>query len=235
MIPLRSMLLRTLGVALVLIVSLQLGGCASVKVLPESNVAPSVSSVRPSRLIVGEFDFSDATLSGRARGSRAAARIRGELPLALRKELVKALRPLGFEIMPAVPDRLDTRTAAWLISGKFTRVERGSRFLRLAIGFGSGASKVETTVRIEDLKSRSRKTVASFRTTSFSGGDPGLITSIGGSPLDAVGAAVTLATTTGNGPTDDTRRTARMIAAYVSELLAERGWIDPTLVRRAKK
>ncbi len=231
-----SLTRRSLGFTLALItISLTFGGCASVKVLPQSKVTSAKKALRPQRLIVGRFDFTDGALPRGRRNDAAFVKVQNELSKVLREDLAKALKPLKIEVSEREVAPLTRPQPAWLISGQFARVKEGSRLVRVAIGFGFGASKVETAVKVEDLSLPKSAPVATFRTTSFSGGDPGLILSAGTTPLAAADAALTLVSIIGAGPKDDSKRTARMIAAYVSELLAERGWLDPKLVRRAKK
>lgn len=218
-----------------LLLSVICTGCASVKVLPQAKAGSAPEAVRPQRLVVGPFDFAEGALPRGRRTEAGLAKRQTTLRSVIREDLAKALKPLKLEVVADESARTSRTQRAWRISGQFVRVDEGSQFVRVAVGFGLGASKVETAVKVDDLSVPGGPSVATFRTTSFSGGDPGLILSIGTTPLAAADAALTLASTLGSGPRDDTKRTARMIAAYVSELLAERGWLDPKLVRRAKK
>ena len=55
---------------------------------------------------------------------------------------------------PAHPETL--HRSAWLICGQFVKVNQGSRFLRAAIGFGAGGTKLETRgCRLRSFSTRS--------------------------------------------------------------------------------
>jgi Domain of unknown function (DUF4410) len=149
----------------------------------------------------------------------------------LREQLVRALGRYGIPVTVATTSqelrKLRKRQPAWLITGQFTRVNQGSRPLRLALGLGAGGTKMETTAQVYDLSTRSRQQpLFTFSTTGGSNAEPGLITSIG--PLAPTTVPVLVISMAGkgmHGVSEDAKRTARVIAAYVSEQLAARGYL----------
>ncbi len=119
---------------------------------------------------------------------------------------------------------------AWLIRGQFKTVDQGSRALRAFVGFGTGRTTLETEVQVYDLSVSAQAPLLTFETTGGSGAEPGAILS--GNPIGlALGAE---GKATGTGLSQDAKRTARMIAAYVSTALADRGYIAPEKARKAK-
>jgi hypothetical protein len=119
----------------------------------------------------------------------------------------------------------------WLIAGKFTRINTGSRSMRVIVGLGAGGSKMETTVQVYDLAAKGQKPFMQFSTTGGSNAMPGLITS-GGPGVGSTYAMINAAST---GVTDDAARTSRMITGAISEYYAEQGWIPKNKVFKMKK
>jgi hypothetical protein len=111
---------------------------------------------------------------------------------------------------------------AWLIRGQFTKVEQGSRLLRSAVGFGAGATKVETKVEVFSLGQDSSTPFLTFSTTGGSGAEPGAILVISTDPL---GLAIGGVSGAAHGLSEDTARTAREITAKISDYMHNRGWI----------
>lgn len=110
---------------------------------------------------------------------------------------------------------------AWVITGEFVRVNQGSRFLRMVIGFGAGGTKVETQVHVYDLQKGYRgRPFLNFVTTGGSGAQPGMLESLG-----VIGLAVKGVAGSARGLTDDTARTSREITAEISEYMFVHHWI----------
>ncbi len=226
----RRTLLRLLGAATLL----GAGGCASVSVQPEAGLRPSAGQ-RPVQLLVAAFGAPADVLRVDRQGGELA-RFQDRLTAGLRAQTVRRLAALGVPAAAVAPaDRLPPQPA-WLVTGRFTRVNQGSRALRVGVGLGAGGTKMETRVEVRDLSLPGQPVVTAFRTTGGSNAEPGLIASGGTGPVSvAVGAAATVAGQSVHGVTEDTGRTARMIAAFVSETLAGRGYLDPARVRHAKR
>jgi hypothetical protein len=168
----------------------------------------------------------------RADGSgKELAAFEQKLQISLRERLVRALGRYGVPVTVAITSqeltKLRKRQPAWLITGQFNRVNQGSRGLRMALGLGAGGTKMETTVQVYDLSTRSRhQPLFTFSTTGGSNADPGIITSVGPlAPATLPEAVISVAGKGGHGVSEDAKRTARVIAAYVSEQLAARGYL----------
>jgi len=107
----------------------------------------------------------------------------------------------------------------WVVEGRFTRLNQGSRALRAFVGFGLGGTKTEAMVRVLRPDARGRmETVAEFETTGGSNAEPGALF---GGPFGAVPRLATQVAA--SGLSADARRTARMITAAISEKLHESG------------
>jgi hypothetical protein len=121
----------------------------------------------------------------------------------------------------------------WLVTGEFTRINQGSRALRIIVGAGTGGTKMDTRVKVERIGSG--KLVCGFRTTGGSNADSGIITSYGPLTIATLGGAlINVGGSSAHGVTEDARRTAKMIADYISQQLARRGAIPPDKAREPK-
>jgi hypothetical protein len=207
-------------------------GCASVSVQSEQE-RTSWRFRKPEVLIVKDFGFpNQATVRADRSGNELAA-FEHNLQLSLRQQLVRALGRYGIPVTVAttVQDlrKLHKPQPAWLITGHFTRVNQGSRALRVALGLGAGGTKMETVTQVYDLSSRNRQQpLFTFSTTGGSNAEPGMITSVGPlAPTTVPVLVISMAAKGMHGVSEDAKRTARVIAAYISEQLANRGYLSP--------
>jgi hypothetical protein len=116
-------------------------------------------------------------------------------------------------------DQKIPRGNVWVVEGRFTRLNQGSRALRAFVGFGLGGTKTEALVKVLRPVERGRmETVAEFETTGGSNAEPGALF---GGPFGAVPRLATQVAA--SGLSADARRTARTITAAISERLHARG------------
>jgi hypothetical protein len=200
--------------------------CASVTVggVDASNRAKPVGP--PKQFYVAAFDVS-----------RTDAR---EHPLRknpgqLRQEAQKLIAnylvaDLSRNIAPAtlVSSSRNAGRDGWLVSGEITKLNEGSRFLRMAVGLGFGRTKMETRVQVQNLPA-SNPPFLRFGTKGSSGVMPGAATNP--IPFSATPTALLQGP---QGVSDDSARTARMITAAVADYMVERGWLAPGKVQRPK-
>jgi len=207
-------------------------GCSSISVQPRtSHVAPLSA---PQRLVVADFGYADE--SGRVRVDREGPELRAfkrDLTVKMRGYLAKALGRFGIPVEQTVDGKVPPGPPGWLVTGEFTRINQGSRALRIVVGLGAGGTKMQTRVRV--VSTSTGRPVCSFRTTGGSNADSGIITSYGPLTLaTAGGALINIAGSSAHGVTEDAKRTAKMIADYISQQLAERGAIPPGKAREPK-
>ncbi|HEY0257200.1 MAG TPA: DUF4410 domain-containing protein [Candidatus Methylacidiphilales bacterium] len=208
-----------------------LAGCASVSVRPEPTAAVSSSrGLPPRQILVCPFDLDGAKVNAGRTADELTA-FKTKMVGDLNRDLLHALAPLGLpaQIATSMPSGSSTPQPAWLIRGEFKTIDQGSRALRTFIGFGAGRTTLETEVQVYDLSVSGHAPVLTFATAGGSGSEPGAI--VGATP---VGLALTVPGKARAGLSNDTSRTARMIAAYVSTALAERGYIPADKARKAK-
>jgi hypothetical protein len=211
---------------------LLLAGCGSVSVRPESASSSALPhSVPPRQILVSDFSYDGANVRA-DRDGKELADFKQKMNDDLSRDLLHSLTPFGIPALKvgARPSKLIGTQAAWLIEGHYKRIFQGSRALRSFVGFGSGATKLETEVEVYDLGVPSSAPILTFQTTGGSGAEPGGLLSANpvGFVMGVGGKAVS------TGLSVDTKRTARMIADYVSTELAAHGFIAEDKARRAK-
>jgi len=201
---------------------LSLAGCASISVQPGTAVA---TKGLPEKVYVEPFATAGGDINVDREGAELA-QFKSDLQVMMTTAITV---DLSSRLIPAVAaGKIDfsRRQNAWLLRGEFVRVNQGSRLLRGAIGFGAGATKLETRVQVIDLSTGDGKPFLTFSTTGGSNAEPGAITSITTDPLTlAIEAAAGGAGNVAHGVTEDTKRTAREITAELSDYMYRSGWI----------
>jgi hypothetical protein len=110
------------------------------------------------------------------------------------------------------------RGNSWLMSGRFTRVNQGSRFLRGSLGFGSGGTKMDVTVTLSDLSGSVPRRFLMIQTTGGSNAMPGAIVGVVSWPATFTGAHGLMA-----GLSIDCRRTSREITSALAQYMKKHG------------
>lgn len=205
-----------------IVLVLSVSGCASISIRPGTETETKKA---PAKVYVEMFDTSKGVFNVDREGAELKEFKKGlqaMMQTGIAVDLSKRLIPAS-----AVDrDHIPRRERAWLIRGEFVRVNQGSRLLRGAIGFGAGATKLETRVRVYDLSDGLGKPFLTFSTTGGSNAEPGAITTFATDPLTIViEAAAGGAGNVSHGVTEDTRRTAREITAELRDYMYHHGWI----------
>jgi hypothetical protein len=193
-------------------VALGLAGCSSVTVKELKNDGCSAAA-RPAQIVVLPFAVDTARIK-QSPSRRHPGQLGPEAQQLLHDYLVKDLAKLG------VPVTTTPAKAAlpnvWVVSGRFTRLEEGSRLLRMSMGLGMGGTKMETQVDVAACK----KPLMHFSTSGGSNAMPGAVTT----PVPFTGLPAALKGA-GDGVTDDAARTARMITGAIGAEMVKRGWL----------
>ena len=163
-----------------------------------------------------------------------------EVKDALANELIDQLKPLGFDVQ-----RVERGTSATgndlIVDGQFMTVDEGSPLQRLVVGFGTGASLVQSRVQL--YQAPDARLLMEFTTKSDSGKMPGAAPTLGvGAAAQggvSAGMAATSATVSGvRGYNSEVARMAAssgdQVARYLSEFFAKQGWIRADQVRKAR-
>lgn len=201
-------------------------GCASVSVRKAEFRPGSKPPVTPEKIYVRPFALDGLRVNRKGTDLEVFA---SEFQSAFSEKLADRL---GKNIAPARAIGSDVpvpKSNAWLVEGSFHRLHQGSRALRAVFGWGLGGTKMECIARVYDLRQSSREPFAVIETTGGSNAEPGAVF---GGPFGAAPRLV--ATSVTSGVTADSRRTARMITAALSEYLAKANALLPTKPMRAK-
>jgi hypothetical protein len=116
-----------------------------------------------------------------------------------------------------------------IVRGEFVAVDEGDRSKRVIIGFGRGASSVQTRVAVLLTTNTQPILLREFYLKSESGKKPGAAVGLG------VGSAATVAVGAATGDVGDKKasvaadaaRMARQVAKEIANIMAARGWIPP--------
>jgi hypothetical protein len=203
-----------------------LSACSSVSVkdLKQTGVV-----TKPAHIYVAPFDTTRGTfkIAGDPTGAKSPA-FRQNVATVLAdytvQNVTKHVAPAS-KVSPGAAPR-----SGWIVTGRFVRVNTGSRGLRVLVGLGAGGTKMETEVEVFDAASGGKTPFLHFSTTGGSNAMPGLLSSTG--PGSAAFSMLSQATT---GVTDDAARTSRMITGALSEYFGARGWIPKDKIFQTKK
>jgi hypothetical protein len=197
-------------------VCLALCSCASVsvrEVIPLTG--PPVSA--PQTIFIETFEFEDDMVRVGRQGEELE-----QFKRTMQQEMTSnLLERIGKYIAPtqAVSSAAEVPPGkAWLISGRFTRVNQGSRFLRGTLGFGSGGTKMDVTATVSDLSGRAPKRFLMIQTTGGSNAMPGAIVGVFAWPASFTGAHGLVA-----GLSSDCRRSSREITNALAQYMKRQG------------
>ena len=205
---------------------------------------------RPSRILVYDFAVSEQevkeyqgimrqqpTIKDPVERERLLAQ---EVKDALAEEMIDALKPLGFVVERVARGTRGTGNDL-VVDGQFVTVDEGNPLHRLVVGFGTGASAVQTQVQV--YQAPEARKLLDFTTDSDSGKMPGAAPTMGAGAVAAggVSAGMVVANAAVSGVKVYKSDVARMAASsgdqaarYLSEFFAKQGWIRADQVRKAR-
>ncbi len=196
--------------------ALFLAACASVSVKDAQEVS-STPIKMPEKIYVQKFSMEGAKVEIDKQGQELEDYKQGVVEL-LHTRLVDRLP----EIAPVEEYKGGPLpTEGWLIQGRFTWVNHGTKAARVLVGFGLGATKMETEVEVTELDGGTPRKFLTLKTTGGSNAEPGLAGSLvtpGTGVSEAVagsaaGAAISFP--------EDALRTAREIRNYLVDYIEE--------------
>ncbi len=248
-------LISTASNRLFLLLALIVAGCGPASVSPEVTAAP-VNASRPSMIAVYEFAVSSSEVTQnqsilqrmyRAVALNAEQQEEGQLQTGheaakdLSDDLVTKLAALGFSAQPLARGT-PAPEGALIIDGQFLNVDEGNRVRRLVIGFGAGASKLDTQVNVFQVANGEPNQLLDFKTHADSGKMPGAAVTMGmGAAAQGGATAAAGAASAGMAGAKIYRSTmgfladstAKQIVAYFSQYAAGQSWIRQDQVQKA--
>ena len=211
-------IMRVLSIASPLLL---LSGCASVSVAKVEKQSNSPFQA-PSKVYVQEFSAADSSFHVNRAGS-VLKDFEVKTASQLSTDLVKQLNQ---SVLPAEAKSKNSKTPTgnfWLVTGTFERVDQGSRALRSIVGFGAGRTRIETKVVVMDLRGSKPAELFSFKTIGSSNQEPAPGIIKGAIPMNLEGPFSLVYGPTMTGLSFDIRRTAKEIAAEISDYLQKNG------------
>jgi hypothetical protein len=236
--------------------TIALGACSPASVTPETVAAAPVGSSRPNVIVVYNFAVSpsEVTLNQSVvqRIYRNVAspqttqdeqhKVADQAAQALSDTLVTKLQGLGFTVQNQ-PRGTPAPDGAIVVDGQFVNIDEGNRLRRLVIGFGAGASKLDTDVQVNRVSGETQETLLSFKTHAESGKMPGAAVTMGvGAAAQGGVTAAAAAGSAGVGGIKTYRSTTEFLADntadqifnYLTEYFASQGWISLEQAKAAK-
>lgn len=240
-----------LRIGVLMVVATALAGCAGASITPESAApvasgAPAVQQARPSVIVVHNFTFAASEVHqgtaplqrlSQAFSSQSTNQDKREIgeqaAQTISDELTKRLRALGFTVAQQ-PTGTPIADGALVVNGQFASIDEGNRLRRLVVGFGAGASKLDTDVEVSRVSGGERQQVLSFKTEADSGRMPGAAVTMGAGAAAQGGATVAMgAANAGVAGVKGYRGmvsrlasdTADQISGYLAQYFKQQGWI----------
>ncbi|HTW88076.1 MAG TPA: DUF4410 domain-containing protein [Candidatus Binataceae bacterium] len=224
--------------------AIALAGCASASVSQQSQSAPIVNN-RPNQIVVYPFavDSADVTLNQsiiqRAYRSMSdqnesadQAKLAHDTAQSICDEVVGTLNKNGYSAICQQRGTQSSGTNIVIVDGNFTNISEGNRLRRLVIGFGAGASVLDTDVNVFQTTGLGTRQILNFNTHADSGKMPGAAVTggagaaAGGSAAVIVGANAAMSGaksyTSATGYLAD--KTAEQIVQTITQYYAQQGW-----------
>jgi hypothetical protein len=197
-------------------VCLALCSCASVSV---REVIPLTEppAAGPQTIFVQTFEFEDDMVRVGREGEELE-QFKRTMQQEMTSNLVERIRKYIAPAQAVSSAAEASQGKSWLISGRFTRVNQGSRFLRGALGFGSGGTKMDVSATVSDLSGKAPKRFLIIQTTGGSNAMPGAIVGVFSWPATITGAHGLVA-----GLSSDCRRSSREITSALAQYMKRHG------------
>lgn len=221
--------------------------CARTFVQPVPRLAPS-KLPPPERIAVSSFKIDPSIVTeyqGMLRQQPAnpdpiarQREIARSVSEAFTVELIHGLRQMGFkaELMTQASDLEDNDL---VIEGRLLKIDEGSPLRRWMIGFGSGASRIET--RIAGYRAKPWQKVIEFTTRADSGILPGAVATVPAAAVapPGVGTGITLGSAAANAANGVPSQLSTMAASsaqhavrFLARFFAEQGWMEANRVKK---
>ncbi len=204
----------------------------------------------PTRILVYDFAVDNSQISEYQGIMRQQPSVRNpqERQRALGKNvgdeltvnLISGLRRMGFTVERAprgmVPGKNDLA-----IDGRVLIVDEGNPLRRLAIGFGSGAARLATQVRITGMSEQ--RELLEFSVRAESGRVPGAVVTlpVGAALPTGLGLGVAAGSSVAKAANENSSNVNHLAVSsaahtlrYLSDFFARKGWIDPATLSKPR-
>ncbi len=219
-------------------------GCASTEVVKRDSKIGGEKLAKPGRIYVYPFAATPSDIpSWSTSAGQYAQSTKPPSPEELEvgrkigglvaKELVTEIAKMGLLAEEGNPQS-QPRANDLMLIGYFEAVEEGSTIKRLALGFGSGATELTTTVEGYQMTKAGPRLLGSAELESEGGKTPGLIVplavlAVSSNPIGLIvmgGAKVAMEVTGKSKIEGAAQRTAEAIADQLRVRFKEQGWVQ---------
>ena len=238
----RIKLMRRFGL---LMLAVAVSSCAAAKVANQTQSTPVTAPSRPSRIVIYPFAVSPAQVTlNQSIVQRAYRNVSGEDQTASQQQLAT---DIAANLCKSVASNLTTKgyravclergtpaadNQALVVDGEFTDISEGNRLRRVVVGFGAGASTLDTKVHVYQRTDSGTQPLTDFTTHADSGKMPGAAimgpagVAAGGSTAVVVGTNAAMggakSMTSATGYLAD--KTATQITDVVTQYYSQQGW-----------
>jgi hypothetical protein len=232
------------SIALCVLVLVVAAGCASTKVVGRDSKIGTEKIARPDRIYVYPFAATPADIPSWSAAAKRYAQP-SELPTPeelevgrkvgglVAKELVTEIAKMGLLAEEGNPQS-QPRPNDLMLIGYFEAVEEGSTVKRLALGFGSGATELTTSLEGYQMTKNGPRQLGSEKLDSSGAKTPGLFVPLAvlaatSNPIGLIvmgGAKVAMEVTGKSKIEGAAQRTAEAIAEQLRVRFKEQGWVQ---------
>jgi len=232
------------SIALCVLVLVVAAGCASTKVVGRDSKIGTEKIARPDRIYVYPFAATPADIPSWSAAAKRYAQP-SELPTPeelevgrkvgglVAKELVTEIAKMGLLAEEGNPQS-QPRPNNLMLIGYFEAVEEGSTVKRLALGFGSGATELTTSLEGYQMTKNGPRQLGSEKLDSSGAKTPGLFVPLAvlaatSNPIGLIvmgGAKVAMEVTGKSKIEGAAQRTAEAIAEQLRVRFKEQGWVQ---------
>ena len=232
------------SIALCVLVLVVAAGCASTKVVGRDSKIGTEKIARPDRIYVYPFAATPADIPSWSAAAKRYAQP-SELPTPeelevgrkvgglVAKELVTEIAKMGLLAEEGNPQS-QPRPNDLMLIGYFEAVEEGSTVKRLALGFGSGATELTTSLEGYQMTKNGPRQLGSEKLDSSGAKTPGLfvplaVLAVTSNPIGLIvmgGAKVAMEVTGKSKIEGAAQRTAEAIAEQLRVRFKEQGWVQ---------
>ena len=235
----------SIGRFLCLLLTITISACAGAKVADQTQTAPAATSSKPNQIVIYPFaaTAADVTLN-QSIVQRAYRNMSGEDQTASQQKLatdtasklcMSVAANLTAKGYKAVCLQRGTPVAdnnALIVDGEFTDISEGNRLRRLVVGFGAGASTLDSAVHVYQHTDSGSQQLIDFNTHADSGKMPGAVVmgpagaAAGGSAAAVVGAIAAMGGAKSYTSATDylADKTATQITDTINQYYAQHGW-----------
>lgn len=228
-----------------LLLPITLSACAAAKVANETQNAPAATATRPDQIVIYPFavNATDVMLN-QSIVQRAYRNVSGEDQSASQQKVATEtasnvcesvaanLTAKGYKAVCLHRGTPAAGSNSLIVDGEFTDISEGNRLRRLVVGFGAGASTLDTSVHVYQRAGDASAPLIDFNTHADSGKMPGAaIMGPAGAAAGGSAAVVVGANAAAGGVKSYTSatafladKTASQITDTITQYYANQGW-----------